>query len=56
MDKGYYQITNDFITDIVRVQTAGSVPFNNSLWDIVLHIIGFVSSDGKLSPIPEKMR
>lgn len=43
MDKGYYQITNDFITDLVRSQTRGAVPMNNTLWDIILSIIGFVS-------------
>lgn len=42
MDKGYYQITNDFITDLVRSQTRGAVPMNNTLWDIVLSILGFI--------------
>jgi 3-dehydrosphinganine reductase len=43
MNKGYYQITNDFITDLVRTQTRGAVPWNNPIYDLALSIIGFVS-------------
>lgn len=48
MDKGYYQITNDLITDIVRVQSTGGVPSNNPVWDWVLLIIGSVSLCSRL--------
>jgi len=43
MNKGYYQITNDFITDLVRTQTRGAVPWNNPIYDFILSGLAFVS-------------
>ncbi|KAK4690067.1 hypothetical protein P7C73_g59, partial [Tremellales sp. Uapishka_1] len=38
--KGYYQITNDFVSDLVRLQSRGSAPSNNVLLDTIYWFIG----------------
>lgn len=43
MDKGYYQITNDFISDIIRVRSKAAVPGNNIIYDLFLSLIGLAS-------------
>jgi 3-dehydrosphinganine reductase len=49
IERGNYQITNDFITDLVRVSAKGAVPGNGVL-DVAYGVIGAVSqllcSDG----------
>ena len=36
LERGYYQITNDLITDILRVASRGNAPWNNILFDWIL--------------------
>ncbi len=48
MDKGYYTITNDLVTDLMRVGGRGAAPMNNPVYDTLLGIIAYVSrSEGK---------
>jgi hypothetical protein len=38
-------ITNDFLTDLVRLQARGAAPSNNVVMDVVYWFIGGVSMD-----------
>ncbi|GHJ87840.1 hypothetical protein NliqN6_4242 [Naganishia liquefaciens] len=42
LERGYYQITNDLITDILRVASRGNAPWNNIVWDGILLIIAAI--------------
>lgn len=42
LEQGYFQITNDFITDILRVASRGNAPWNNIVWDSCLGVIAAV--------------
>lgn len=42
LQQGYFQITNDFITDILRVASRGNAPWNNVFWDSCLTVIAAV--------------
>jgi 3-dehydrosphinganine reductase len=43
LDKGYYTITNDLVTDFMRVAACGTVPGNNLVYDRFLRGIAGVS-------------
>jgi len=43
LDKGYYQPTSYFITELMRMSTKGGVPGNNPLMDIIYWIGSGVS-------------
>jgi 3-dehydrosphinganine reductase len=45
LSKGHYQITNDLITDLVRLQSKGAVPANNVAMDFLYWVIGGVSPE-----------
>lgn len=45
IERGHYQITNDFVTDLVRVSAKGAVP-GNGLLDVFYGIVGAVSHLG----------
>ncbi|KAJ9107233.1 hypothetical protein QFC20_003768 [Naganishia adeliensis] len=42
LERGYFQITNDFITGILRVASRGNAPGNNIFWDTCLVVIAAV--------------
>ncbi len=50
LDKGYYTITNDLVTDFMRVVGCGSVPGNNLVYDRLLRGIAGVSGTCVLFP------
>lgn len=49
LERGYYQITNDLLTDILRVASRGNAPWNNILWDWCLLGISAVCSCDRCS-------
>lgn len=53
LEKGYYQITNDLNTELMRVGGNQSVPGNNFFWDAILLFIAWVSH-GPSSPNPDE--
>ncbi|KAJ9121604.1 hypothetical protein QFC22_002223 [Naganishia vaughanmartiniae] len=42
LQSGYFQITNDLITDILRVASRGNAPGNNIVWDACLTFIAAI--------------
>ncbi|KAI5449447.1 3-dehydrosphinganine reductase [Naganishia albida] len=42
LERGYFQITNDMITDILRVASRGNAPGNNVIWDTCLVVIAAI--------------
>lgn len=42
IEKGYYQITNVIVCDLLRVQSKGAVPYNNLFMDMIYSGVALV--------------
>ncbi|KAJ9091376.1 hypothetical protein QFC21_007231 [Naganishia friedmannii] len=42
LQRGYFQITNDLVTDLLRVASRGNAPWNNMFWDSCLTVIAAI--------------
>jgi len=55
LEKGYYQPTSYFVTDLMRMQSRGAVPGNDVLLDTVYWLVSGVSGlNGLRSPITRR--
>lgn len=55
LEKGYYQPTSYFVTDLMRMQSRGAVPGNDVLLDTVYWLVSGVSGlNGLHSPITRR--